>query len=649
EKLPQTLYKIVRFESGDTHEKTERIGTTLAELYDKVEHTRDQTYHLMAGVVRQLGVNYDEPIMVCYLKPAFSDKPISNWMIKTSTNSTDERPHLVLNKQKVSMELADYAKIGADRVEMPLEMVNMNEVEILTGMKPGGINFLLEEKHCHHGFLVCLFQPDIMRMRPGETEYLGSKIEHNLDTAIVEVPIGRAGMNWSVLLDGSTFFWALTEIQKKYPHIKLLGNDNPGTGALRFELVQIAESLVQGLKEFEFNDQIPILNYFNSLEKHLERHIRSNHPYIQSDTVSVFIKEFIRNFLAVEGKILYDMIDVVLDQDLDAEEKIRELLYQFYRKFTKTEFAKNIIPLHFDIFIQKVCSDLFDLGFANEFILNTLQQGERSRKKIARHPPKKSNLDELLQYPKYEFSKETAKSEKYFALHMQIVDLLPRFIARSARKRRHPLLVFEEIQKDMIKCFNQRSQALEIGDAAITNMSKIFIHICFGKQIQLLDVIEDKLFVCGVSVRNALGTAGKLAPDLVRVFNQDRYSSLHDQRRRYMEYLLAKSKDEFDNHTDASFYQNKIYLLLLPDLENFLNLPMMQELFGTSATLYTRLTNVSDFERSMTADFDNGGGTVHVEGNLTLDYVKVRGIADINLATQEGKGHLEKVEAQVSA
>ncbi len=46
------------------------------------------------------------------------------------------------------------------------------------------------------------------------------------------------------------------------------------------------------------------------------------------------------------------------------------------------------------------------------------------------------------------------------------------------------------------------------------------------------------------------------------------------------------------------------------------------------------------------ADFDQGSGAVHVEGNLTLDYVKVRCIADIDLATLEGKGHLEKVETQ---
>src|SRR5262250_1572532 len=46
------------------------------------------------------------------------------------------------------------------------------------------------------------------------------------------------------------------------------------------------------------------------------------------------------------------------------------------------------------------------------------------------------------------------------------------------------------------------------------------------------------------------------------------------------------------------------------------------------------------------ADFENGIGTVHVEGGLTLDYVKVRCIADIDLSTLEGKGRLVKVEAE---
>jgi uncharacterized protein YbdZ (MbtH family) len=46
------------------------------------------------------------------------------------------------------------------------------------------------------------------------------------------------------------------------------------------------------------------------------------------------------------------------------------------------------------------------------------------------------------------------------------------------------------------------------------------------------------------------------------------------------------------------------------------------------------------------ADFEKGIGTVHVEGGLTLDYVKVRCIADIDLNTLEGKSHLVKVEAE---
>lgn len=53
----------------------------------------------------------------------------------------------------------------------------------------------------------------------------------------------------------------------------------------------------------------------------------------------------------------------------------------------------------------------------------------------------------------------------------------------------------------------------------------------------------------------------------------------------------------------------------------------------------------SDFT---TANFENGNGAVHLEGNLTLDYVKVKCVADVDLSTLEGRGHLEKVEAEVS-
>ena len=151
-------------------------------------------------------------------------------MIKTSIDTGGNQRHLVLNKQKVSTDLADYATPEV----YPVEMVDIDDVETLTGMKPGSINFLIEEKYYHQSFIVSLFQPDIIQMRPGETEYLGAKAEHNLDTAIIEVPLGKVGMNYSVMLDGSTFFWILTEIQKKYPQsnslrMRSLGQEHFGS------------------------------------------------------------------------------------------------------------------------------------------------------------------------------------------------------------------------------------------------------------------------------------------------------------------------------------------------------------------------------------------------------------------------------------
>jgi len=44
------------------------------------------------------------------------------------------------------------------------------------------------------------------------------------------------------------------------------------------------------------------------------------------------------------------------------------------------------------------------------------------------------------------------------------------------------------------------------------------------------------------------------------------------------------------------------------------------------------------------ADFTASTGTVHLVGKLTLNYVPVRFIADIDLATREGTGHLEILE-----
>lgn len=44
------------------------------------------------------------------------------------------------------------------------------------------------------------------------------------------------------------------------------------------------------------------------------------------------------------------------------------------------------------------------------------------------------------------------------------------------------------------------------------------------------------------------------------------------------------------------------------------------------------------------AHFDQSSGVVHVEGTLTLDYVKVRCVADIDLATLAGTGHLVQLE-----
>lgn len=46
-----------------------------------------------------------------------------------------------------------------------------------------------------------------------------------------------------------------------------------------------------------------------------------------------------------------------------------------------------------------------------------------------------------------------------------------------------------------------------------------------------------------------------------------------------------------------------------------------------------------------TADFARGEGRVHLEGELRLDYVPVRLVADVDLATLQGRGQLHAATA----
>ena len=48
------------------------------------------------------------------------------------------------------------------------------------------------------------------------------------------------------------------------------------------------------------------------------------------------------------------------------------------------------------------------------------------------------------------------------------------------------------------------------------------------------------------------------------------------------------------------------------------------------------------------ADFEGQTGKVHLVGNLTLNYEKVRCIADLDLKTLSGQGYLEPIEEAVS-
>ena len=65
----------------------------------------------------------------------------------------------------------------------------------------------------------------------------------------------------------------------------------------------------------------------------------------------------------------------------------------------------------------------------------------------------------------------------------------------------------------------------------------------------------------------------------------------------------------------------------------------------------TELGYKLDKERSELdgADFENEKGSVKLVGNLNLNYVDVRCVAEIDIASLEGQGHLEIMEEEAAS
>jgi uncharacterized protein YbdZ (MbtH family) len=102
---------------------------------------------------------------------------------------------------------------------------------------------------------------------------------------------------------------------------------------------------------------------------------------------------------------------------------------------------------------------------------------------------------------------------------------------------------------------------------------------------------------------------------------------------------------EGDHPVEADLRPEKTVKLLKEAIDrDYVHVRFTQTKGGT--TLGVKLDrDACDFSG---ADFENGAGAVHLEGGLTLDYVTVKCVADIDLTTLEGAGRLVKVEANTS-
>jgi uncharacterized protein YbdZ (MbtH family) len=114
---------------------------------------------------------------------------------------------------------------------------------------------------------------------------------------------------------------------------------------------------------------------------------------------------------------------------------------------------------------------------------------------------------------------------------------------------------------------------------------------------------------------------------------------------RPLEKSLVDKLCEGDHPVEAALRPEKTVKLLKEAIDrNYVHVKFTNTNGGTELGIKLD-RDACDFER---ADFESGQGTVHLEGTLTLDYEKTQCIADLDLTTLRGNGHLIKLDGSIS-
>src|SRR6185295_13359714 len=102
---------------------------------------------------------------------------------------------------------------------------------------------------------------------------------------------------------------------------------------------------------------------------------------------------------------------------------------------------------------------------------------------------------------------------------------------------------------------------------------------------------------------------------------------------------LVKRLSEGDHPVEVSLRPEKTAAALRQRIDEyaFVHIKFTETRGGTELGF----TLNKDESNWANADFTNGTGIIRLAGNLKLDYVPVKCIADIDLATLTGSGHLE--------
>ena len=495
---------------------TEKKAELMQEVATEKKINTDYIFHQMAYVTQHDKINKGKPVMISMPRPVSGDIIDKNMMMKSGVG-------YIINLHGTLQQVAMHEGINMSKKDKFTK--STQDILDIIQMTEGGVNILISSEVLKD-WKVYVQMPDPIK---DANHY-------------IELPLGPAGQEVSVVMDSAAFCALMYQLRKRFNNIEILGekksNINNADDLLK-ALKNTETALKKGEKaaiaQMEQDTKTPLLGRFQRFKGILKKEIT-----IQSEPSNMLpdyliqnlLDNLIYNFFAVEGNTIKIILEQILNNNVS---ECKQALNQMYDQMKKiNDYGKALCPWSFDEFINLVAIEFGKQPPWSSAIcqlLRNIPEGEKTLKNIAKknkiqsnlkitdfnHPVfdiPKINVNSILEKKFPNFSSETAKTQEYFEFHTEIISQLPSILQKFRNNNYfiNPLKFWEKLKQDFPTMIINLGQNLAIKTETKTAIANDFFKILFskiGNMLTKIDEIAKKL-----SQSNSKNNSAFLLPEI---------------------------------------------------------------------------------------------------------------------------------------